>query len=385
MIGDDRYLEHVSSTGARIDEITLLQLAREGDESAFGDLVGPYRAELRAHCYRLIGSLSDAEDALQEALLRAWRGLAGFEGRGSVRSWLYAIVTNVALDVTRHRSRRELPVAFGPSASTGADLDPPLIEQAWLDPYPDHWLTGDARLSPEARYEQRESIELAFLIALHYLPPLQRAVLLLREVVGFSTAEIASQLSTTAPSVNSALQRARRSVRGRLPATSQQSVLRALGDARTKAIVQRYADAIERGDADTLISMLTRDASWSMPPVPTWYRGHQAVRQFLVRVPLTYRWQHRPARANGQLAVGCYLFDETKRRYVASVIDVLTLDGAKIAAVTGFLTSEVSTELPSPPPPRGHGTDDALAAPVRGTWLAGAELFSRFALPVELP
>ena len=377
-------LRQVSATSARADEMTLLQQAQRGDESAFGNLVGAYRAELQAHSYRLTGSLADAEDALQEGLLRAWRGLAGFEGRGSVRSWLYAIVTNVALDLTRHRSRRELPVAFGPSASVGADLDPPLIEQAWLDPYPDHWLTGDARLSPEARYEQRESIELAFLIALQYLPPLQRAVLLLREVVGFSTAEIASQLRTTPPSVNSALQRARASLRGRLPASSQQPVLRALGDARTKAIVQRYADAIERGDADTLVSMLTRDASWSMPPVPTWYRGHQAVRQFLVRVPLTYRWQHLPARANGQLAVGCYLFDETKRRYVASVIDVLTLDGAKIAAVTGFLASDVSTELPSPPA-RGHDGAETLAAPVRGTWLAGAELFARFGLPGELP
>ena len=365
--------EVTAAEGARRDEIRLVKLARDGDESAFGELAGAYRAELRAHSYRITGSLADAEDALQEALLRAWRGLAGFEGRGSVRAWLYAIVTNAALDVTRHRSRRELPVAFGPSASAGAGLDAPLTEQPWLEPYPDHWLTDDPRLSPEASYEQRESIELAFLVALQHLPPLQRAVLLLREVVGFSTAEIASQLGTSAPSVNSALQRARAAVRDRLPASSQQSVLRTIGDEHTRALVQRYADAIERSDCDTLISMLTRDASWSMPPVPTWYRGHQAVRQFLVSSPLTYRWRHLPARANGQLAVGCYLFNELKGTYLPAVLDVLTLDGAKIAAVTGFLAADVSPELPSP------------EAPGRGAWITGAQLFSRFGLPRELP
>lgn len=359
--------------GVRADEVRLVELARGGDDRAFGELASAYRAELRAHCYRMTGSVADAEDAVQEGLLRAWRGLAGFQGRGSVRSWLYAIVTNSAVDLTRHRSRRELPVAFGPSADPGADLDPPLTEQPWLDPYPDDWLTQEARLSPEARYEQRESVELAFLVALQHLPALQRAVLLLREVVGFSTAEIAGQLGTTAAAVNSALQRARAAIRRRLPAASQQSALRAQGDERTRALVQRYADAIERGDADTLISMLTADATWSMPPVPTWYRGHQAVRQFLASTPLTYQWRHLPARANGQLAVGCYLLDHAKGRYVPAVIDVLTLDGDKIAAVTGFLAAEVDTELPPAPHPG------------RATWITGTELFCRFGLPLELP
>jgi RNA polymerase sigma-70 factor, ECF subfamily len=263
------------------DELNLLRLARGGDEGAFGELARRYRAELRSHCYRMTGSLPDAEDALQEGLLRAWQGLAGFEGRGSVRSWLYAIVTNTALDVTRHRSRRELPVAFGLAGSPGADPSPSLAGQPWPDPCPDHMLTGDGRLSPEARYEQRESIELAFQVALQHLPPLQRAVLLLREVVGCSTAEISAQLDTTPASVNSALQRARATLRSRPPATSQQRALRALSDLATRTVVQQYADAIERGDADTLIAMLTRDATWSMPPVPTRCRGLDAVRQFL--------------------------------------------------------------------------------------------------------
>jgi RNA polymerase sigma-70 factor (ECF subfamily) len=365
--------------------VRLLELARDGDERAFGELVGAYRAELRAHCYRIIGSLHDAEDALQEGLLRAWRGLAGFQGRGSVRSWLYAIVSNAAIDLTRQRSRRELPLTFGPSAGPGAELDPPLTDYPWLDPYPDDWLTGDAYLSPEAQYEQRESIELAFLVALQQLPPLQRAVLLMRDVVGFSTAEIASQLGTSTASVNSALQRARAGASGRIPVTSQQSVLRALGDERTRTLVQRYSDAIERGDADTLISMLTRDATWSMPPLPTWYRGHQAIRQWLVAIPLTYRWQHRLARANGQLAVGCYLFHQAKRRYTPAVIDILTLDGAKITGVTGFLAAELSTELPPAAPNPDDGTHDPLAAAARGSWMSGPQLFSRFGLPAELP
>jgi RNA polymerase sigma-70 factor (ECF subfamily) len=375
----------IAPNGARSNEMRLLQLARAGDERAFGELVGAYRAELRAHCYRIMGSVADAEDALQEGLLRAWRGLHGFEGRGSARSWLYAIVTNAALDLARSRARRELPVAFGPSASPGTDPCSPLTEQPWLDPYPDHWLAEDVRQSPEARYEQRESVELAFMVALHHLPALQRAVLLLREVVGFSTAEIASQLGTTAQAVNSALQRARAAVRSGRPARSQQSVLRSLGDRRTRAIVQRYSDAIENGDADTLISMLTADATWSMPPVPTWYDGHEAIRQWLVGSPLTYRWQHRPTRANGQLAVGCYLLDPARNRYVPAVLDVLTLDGAQIAAVTAFLAAEVSTELPPEQRQPGGSRIDRPEASAHRAWITGPELFARFGLPDELP
>ena len=177
----------------RDDEQAVLKLAAEGDEDAFRELVEPYRAELRAHCYRMLGSLHDAEDALQDALLRAWRGLAGFEGRGSVRSWLYSIATNAAVDITRHRSRRELPVSFGPAAGPRGRLEEPVTEPVWLEPYPDRWLAGGTGSSPEARYEQRESVELAFLVALQKLPPRQRAVLILRDVMGFSAAEISSQ------------------------------------------------------------------------------------------------------------------------------------------------------------------------------------------------
>jgi len=351
---------------ARADEMTLLALARDGDQNAFGELAGAHRAELRAHCYRVLGSLEDAEDALQEALLRAWRGLSGFEGRSSVRSWLYAIATNAALDVARRRSRRELPVGFGPSGAPDAGVSPSQAEPLWLEPYPDRWLADDGSSSPEARYEQRESVELAFVVALQCLPPLQRAALLLREVAGFPTTEIARQLGTSEAAVNSALQRARAAARDRLPARSQQATLRQLGDERTRALVQRYADALERGDADTLISMLTEEATWSMPPVPTWYGGHQAIREFLLGGPLCVRWRHRAAEANGQLAVGCYIYDSGSDRYIPWVIDVLTLEGDKIAAVTAFLSAEAHESVR----PESRAT--------------GTELFSRFGLPAEL-
>ena len=351
---------------ARDDEQALLKLAAEGDEGAFRELVEPYRAELRAHCYRILGSLHDADDAVQDALLRAWRGLAGFEGRGPVRSWLYSIATNAAVDITRHRSRRELPVSFGPATGLGGRVAEPVADPVWLEPYPDRWLAGDAGSSPEARYEQRESVELAFLVALQRLPPRQRAVLILRDVMGFSATEISSQLGASVPSVNSMLQRARAWAQRDLPARSQRSVLRELGDQRTRALVRQYTDAIERGDTDTLISMLTEDATWSMPPAPTWFQGLRSIREWLVRDPLPQRWKHRPAWSNGQLAVGCYIFDQDEGSYFPAVIDVLTLAGEKISAVTAFQAADLAGL------PQGEGQ------------VTGPEFFARFGLPGRL-
>jgi RNA polymerase sigma-70 factor (ECF subfamily) len=234
------------------------------------------------------------------------------------------------------------------------------MDPVWLEPYPDRWLTGVAGSSPEARYEQRESVELAFMIALQHLPPLQRAVLILREVVGFSAAEISSQLGTTVPAVNSALQRARAAAQTTLPECSQQAALRALGDQRTRDIAERYASAIERGDAETLIGMLTEDATWCMPPDATWFQG-EALREWLVEDPLRERWRHVPTWANGQLAVGCYLFDQGRGCFTPAVIDVLTLDGDRIAAVTAFIFHDGATNI------------------------TPAEAFARFGMPTELP
>jgi len=350
----------------RDNESALLRLAQSGDSRAFDELAEAYRSELRAHCYRMLGSVHDAEDALQDAMLRAWKGLSGFAGRGTVRAWLYSIATNTALDLATHRSRRELPVDFGPSAAPGADFDPAATDVLWLEPYPDQWLTPAAFdhgvSAPEALYEQRESIELAFIVALQHLPPLQRAVLLLREVVGLSTAEISTQLDTSPQSVNSALQRARASVRDQRPEISQQATLARLGEQRVLAIAQQYADAMEQGDVDTMISMLTADASWSMPPFPTWFQGEEALRAFLTSGPKRETWRHATTWANGQLAIAGYLLDTDKGTFEPWVIDVLTFEGEKISAVTAFLAAE------SADPPRDP------------SWITGVDLFTRFGL-----
>ena len=333
------------------DEGELLTLARTGDEGAFTALVATHRAELRAYCYRMLGSAQDAEDAVQNAMLRAWRGLGAFEGRSSVRSWLYTIATNTTLDIAQHRSRRELPADFGPAAATGTAVGDPVLDPVWLEPCPDKWLAGvpgsgagvgagQAGMAlPEARYEQRESVEIAFMIMLQHLPPLQRAVLILRDVLAFSAAEVAGQLSTTTAAVNSALQRARGAAQAGLPDSSQQAALRALGDARLAAIAARYADALEAGDVDALLAMLTADATWCMPPCTTWFQGHEALRPWLLSDPLTQRWRHVATRASGQLAVGCYMYSAATGEYEPAVIDVLTLSPAdgKISAVTAFV------------------------------------------------
>ncbi|HET7014802.1 MAG TPA: sigma-70 family RNA polymerase sigma factor [Streptosporangiaceae bacterium] len=351
----------------RGDERTLLQLARQGDESAFGDLTEVHRGALTAHCYQMLGSFADAEDAVQDALLRAWRALGNFEGRSSVRSWLYSIVTNTALDVARSRRRRELSAGHGSPARPGAGPAEAVNEPIWLEPFPDRTLTSEVEQSPEARYELRESLELAFVVALQQLPPLQRAVLILREVVGFSAAETASQLATSVPAVNSALQRARATISGLLPAQSQQTCLRSLGDEKVKSLAQRYADAIERGDTKVLVNMLTAEATWSMPPSPTWYHGHDRITEFLTTYVFGVDWRHAATSANGQLAVGCYIYDQDQGYYLGSVVDVLTLEGDRIAAVTGFQVAELL---------RKSGADGAVL---------GTEIFPQLGLPFELP
>jgi len=321
------------------EEATLLENARLGDQDAFAQLTGSYQGELRSYCYRMLGSVQDAEDAVQNALLRAWRGLDKFEGRSSIRSWLYSIATNTTLDITRHRSRRELPADFGPAAAAGAPMAEVINDPIWLEPYPDQWLTASPT-SPEYRYEQRESVEIAFMILLQELPPLQRAVLILRDVLGFSAAEASAQLETSVASVTSALQRARATATAALPKRSQLQTLRALGDRAVADLAHRYATALETGDVDALLGMLTDDATWCMPPTPTWFQGRETLRVWLAHGPMLERWQHRATKANGQLAVGCYLFDAGAGRYRPAVIDVLTLDGDKIAAVTAFLLDD---------------------------------------------
>jgi RNA polymerase sigma-70 factor (ECF subfamily) len=316
--------------------------ARNGDDAAFDRLVAPLRRELHAHCYRMLGSVHDAEDALQDALLRAWRGMAGFEGRSSVRSWLYTVATRTCLDLVAARGRRALPMDLGPASSEPVLDDAPASDVAWLTPYPDTALA----------VEERESVELAFVAALQHLPGNQRAALLLFEVLGYPAAEIAAMMETSTASVNSALQRARRVVADRVPPVSQQRTLAQLDDARLRAIVEGYAQALERRDARALVALLTEDVTWSMPPLPGWYRGRDDVMTFARAVPLgdCGSWRAIPASANGQPAVALYLDGPATRghaadgepgRHRAWSFTVLTVRDGAIAALTSFLGPEV--------------------------------------------
>ncbi len=325
-------------------ERDLLAAARRGDEDAYTGLVGPHRAALHAHCYRMLGSVPDAEDALQEALLRAWRGLPRFEGRSSLRSWLYTIATNACLKAIERRPKRVLPIDYGGPGDPHDDPGRPLVESVWIDPYPDREVgVEDGLAAPEARYEQRESIELAFIAALQQLPVRQRAVLILRDVLGLSGAEVAAALETTPASVYSALQRAHRTLAERRLDRSQQATLRALGDAALGEIVEAYVDAWERGDVDAVVAMLTDDASLAMPPLPAWFRGRADVGTFLAARPLApgARWRLVRTWANGQPAVGHYRWDRERGGFRAHSINVLTLTGDRVAAVTAFLDGSI--------------------------------------------
>jgi RNA polymerase sigma-70 factor, ECF subfamily len=286
----------------------------------------------------MLGSVHDAEDALQDALLRAWKALPRFQGRSSLRTWLYRIATNTSLDLIARRPKRVLPIDLRPAA----DPHDEAAEPTWLEPYPDEQLgVEDGLAGPEARYERRESVELAFVAAMQHLAPNQRAALILRDVLGFSAREVADTLDTTVPSVNSAMQRARAAIDERLPERSQQATLRALGDDQVRALAERYTDAMERGDVDAIVGLLSEDATWSMPPQSAWYRGHEAIIGFLHAGPLNVRWRHLPAHANGQPAVGCYAWVEERGRYEGYVIDVFTFDGPRITAITSFISPEI--------------------------------------------
>ncbi len=323
-------------------ELRLLEAARGGDDDAYRMLVEPHRRELHAHCYRMLASVHDAEDALQDTLLRAWRGLPRFEGRSSLRTWLYAIATNACLRAGSKRAKRMLAQDAAAPAFLGETPGRPLTEEVWIEPYP-----GD-QLGPDATYEQRESMELAFTAALQLLPAQQRAVLLLRQVLGFSAEETAAALETTVAGVNSALQRARKAVEERVPAQSQQAALQTLGDARVRELVTRYVQAMESGDVDVVVELLVDDVTWAMPPLQTWYSGLASVRRFLTDWPLTHEWRHAVTSANGQPAVLCYFWEDEPQAFVLHAIDVLSFRGDRIAAVDAFLDPAVFPAFGAP-------------------------------------
>jgi RNA polymerase sigma-70 factor (ECF subfamily) len=327
----------------------LLESARAGDERAYQRLIEPHRAELHAHCYRMLGSVHDADDALQDALLRAWRGLPKFEGRSSLRSWLYTIATNTSLNAIEKRPKRVLPIDYGPAADPHGGPGEPLVESVLMEPYPDEPMgLQDGFASPEARYELRESVELAFVAALQYLPATQRAVLILREVLGFSAKEVAEALDTTVASVNSAMQRARAAIDERVPEQSQQATMRVLGDDGVNKVVESYVDAWQRGDVEAVVAMLTEDATFSMPPLASWFGPRDEIAVFLAKFPLggDWIWRYVRVRANGQEALAFYAWDPDEQAYLPFALNVLTLRGDRISDVTAFITR--STEDRSP-------------------------------------
>ena len=319
-------------------------------EETFRHLVEDHRRELHAHCYRMLGSLHDAEDAFQDTLLRAWRGLPEFRGHSSHRTWLYKIATNACLDAIARRGRRILPIDYGPSATPSVATGEPLVESVWIEPYPDEALDlPDGYAAPDARYEQREAVELAFVASLQHLPATQRAVLILRDVLGFTAREVAEELDTTVVSVNSALQRARRAIEQRLPDRSQQETVRSLGEERTRQVVEHYLDAWARADVEALKALLAEDAVFSMPPWPVWWLGADAIAGFAETAaavcPVT---RQVVTRANGQLAMAAYGLDPESGRCTPTAIDVYTLEDGLIKEITAFVMPELFSQFGLP-------------------------------------
>jgi RNA polymerase sigma-70 factor (ECF subfamily) len=329
--------------------------ALAGDGQAFRELTEPYRRELQVHCYRILGSIQDAEDLLQETLLAAWRGLDGFEGRSSLRSWLYRIATNRCLNALRDSARRpreqlaNLSEVLLPEPTRRGD-------PSWLEPYPDVLLDDlpDGSLGPEARYETKESVSLAFLIALQHLPPRQRAVLVLRDVLGFRAAEVADMLDSSVNSVTSALKRARETLATRLP-DGDRDHAPLPHSPRERKIVDDFSLAFEHGDVDAILALLTDDVWLTMPPLPLEYQGLAATGHFLSTVALGdgRRFRLVPTHANGQPAFGCYLLDPRTPIAHAHGLFVLTLSGDRIAALTAFIDSSLLPHFGLPRTLRG--------------------------------
>ncbi len=327
-----------AGTLAEVDESTLLPALRAGDDRAFQRLTDRYRRELLVHCYRMLGSFHDAEDVLQETLLRAWRGLASFQGRSALRPWLYRIATNACLDAIAHRRRRALPNATTAPADAGVPLPGPTTEQLWIEPIPDTLIDLRQAVNPEAHYDARESVTLAFLATLQTLPGRQRATLILRDVLGWRASEVADLLETSVGAVNSALHRARTSMKAYRPdRTSAES---SGGGEPVAALLSRYVDAWHAADAAGLVALLREDALITMPPLPLWYQGRPAIRWFfetqLFAGEAAARFRLVATAANGSPAFATYQRDQAGV-YRLGALQVLTLAGSQIAAIHDFL------------------------------------------------
>jgi len=326
---------------AEVDESTLLPALRAGDERAFQRLTDRYRRELLLHCYRMLGSFHDAEDVLQETLLRAWQGLESFQGRSALRPWLYKIATNACLDVLAGRRRRALPNGTHPAANAGDPFPGPITDQVWIEPVPDTLIDLRPAVNPEAHYDARESVTLAFLATLQMLPGRQRAALILRDVLGWRASEVADLLGTSVAAVNSALHRARVSMKG-YQADRGSSVGSPADSEQTVALLSRYVDAWQAADAAGLVALLREDARITMPPLPLWYRGRDAIEWFLRTQLFAGEAQGRfrlvATAANGSPAFATYQRDESGV-YRLGALQVLTIVNGQIAEIHDFLAA----------------------------------------------
>jgi RNA polymerase sigma-70 factor (ECF subfamily) len=316
-----------------------LAAARAGSQAEFATLTEPHRRELLTHCYRMMGSLQDAEDLVQETFLRAWRRLDTYEGRASFRAWLYKIATNACLDALDRRPKRTLPTALHAATDPGDPILSPITEPIWLEPFPDE-LFDPPDVGPEARYDARESVTLAFLIALQVLPPRQRAVLILCDVLDWHAREVAELLDLTVSAVSSLLHRARTTLAKHYHARSHDAIRTTPPDGVITALLHRYVRAWETANVDELVSLLKEDARFPMPPIPSWYQGRAAIRAFVSATILAGdavdRWRLQPVRANAQPGFAWYRRNEMGGSYHAYAIQVLTFDGDLLADITTF-------------------------------------------------
>ena len=355
MSSEPRKRDYLFSKADRVDGAPSMGLPAHGP-SYISSLIEPYRRELLLHCYRLLGSLYDAEDLVQETMLRAWRHFDTFKGSASLRTWLYTIATNACLDVLKKRSPRTLPTVAYPAADPRSPIAPPIAEAIWLEPYPDTWLV-EATENPETRYSRHESVSLAFLTAIQLLPPRQRAILILSDVLDWHASEIAHLLELSVSAVNSALHRARVTLEKHYHTDQRRTELVRLPDAETSTLLSRYVHAWETDDVDGLVTLLKEDAILNMSPYPSWYLGPEAIRAILhvapFRVGMQNRWRLSPTRANGQPACALYRADESRTSYRAYGLQLITIDHSRlpglIAEVTIFHLSSLVASFGLPP------------------------------------
>jgi RNA polymerase sigma-70 factor (ECF subfamily) len=330
-----------------VEAAKRLAAVQNGDANMFGELTEPFRRELQVHCYRILGSLQEAEDMVQETFLKAWKRLDTYEGRASFRAWLYKIATNTCLDfLDQKRSRRLLPLDVHPASDPTTSILPPSTEIAWLEPMPDEWLHDANAVNPESRYTDLESISLSFMTALQYLPPRQRAVLILRDVLDFSASETANVLDITVSSANSALHRARVTLAKRYQRQEVESLASSMTDERTKLLLDHFVQAWESADVERLVALLKEDAILAMPPSPSWYQGREQIGVFVAATVFadggmfggnaSHRWRLVPTQANASPAFGLYL-RTAANEYEAFGLQVLSYESNKLTQIMDFL------------------------------------------------